>query len=1271
MVCDTLAGSMPMDPGGEFRGTARFELHRRLGAGGYGVVYEALDRARGEAVALKTLREREPEALYRFKREFRALADVHHDNLARLHELHSEGEQWFFTMELVDGVDFLAAVRGDTDRAPGRASVDGHGNTVRLASDQLAAVLRGAPPGPSHPLPGADELARLRALLRQLAAGVVALHRRGMQHRDLKPSNVLVSRAGRVVILDFGLVAERRGRPSLPPGSAQIVGTVEYMAPEQAAGRPTSPASDWYSVGVMLFEALTGELPFTGSVVDMITRRIAGDAPAVRSKNPEAPSDLAALCMALLAREPEERPLGDEVLALLGSDGAASSDSFPPQGRPTRASLDLPARSAARTTGLLGRDDVLADLEAALADARAGQASVVLLHAATAGLGRSAVIDHFVAARERDAVVLSGRCSERESLPYKGVDGLIDALARELHARDQASLGRLCPPHIHTLARLFPVLRRVPAIARAEPGPDDADLVPHELRQQAFEALRELLDGLAAAAPLVLVLDDLHHGDHDSAALLRELLCPPDPPPLLLIASYRGDAADSVCVRALTGLGPPVRLRPLALGPLAPADATALARALLAGSSRAGEAAAIAREAAGNPLFIVELCHFVRGADAPDALAEASSFEALLRRRIAGLDLESRALLEVVAVADEPIDPSLVATVARHPGDAQPILAALRREHLLRSHRADGQTTVELFHDRVRDALLADVEPTRARAIHRDLADALERGPTPDIERLRVHLAAAGETARAAAYALQAAERASAALAFERAAALDLAAREHASVDERPRLDVLLGDALASDGRGVAAAEAYERAADALAGEPALELLRRAGFERLRSGQIDQGIAVLQKVLASVDMRLSAGRGRALLSLVGHRVALALRGLRFRERPEAAIDPALLRRADVAWSIGASGLGMVDDIAAGEFQSLALRLALRAGEPMRICRALAGEVAFSAVGGTTSLRRTTRLQHTARTLAERLDQPQARGTVAMTAGIAAFLGGRFREAADACTAADQVLRACPGSAWDRINAQLFGLHAQVYLGELQAVGDRVAPLLREAERRGNLYMAASLRGGPTHLHWLIRDAVDEAQAGIDDAARRYSTRGMQVQHYWQLHARCNLDLYRGDPAAALARLEHRWRELGTLLRIQFIRVEALHLRGRCLLAAAGPDTRVLADARAIEGERTLWGDALAQLLRAGVAARVGDLRAAHNHLAEATAGCEPAAMALHAAVARRRRGELGDPTTARRWLTAADTWLEGQGVRNIPRLLATLAPGFPAAAPPR
>ena len=143
---------------------------RRLGAGGMGVVYEVHDRVRDEVVALKTLRRTGAADLYRLKREFRSLADVAHPNLVCLYELFVEDERCFFTMELVNGVSFVDYVRG-----PDGATV---------STD------------------------RLRRALRQLVDGVSALHRRGKLHRDIKPSNVLVTPEGRVVILDFGLIAE-------------------------------------------------------------------------------------------------------------------------------------------------------------------------------------------------------------------------------------------------------------------------------------------------------------------------------------------------------------------------------------------------------------------------------------------------------------------------------------------------------------------------------------------------------------------------------------------------------------------------------------------------------------------------------------------------------------------------------------------------------------------------------------------------------------------------------------------------------------------------------------------------------------------------------------------------------------------------------------------------------------------------------------------------------------------------------------------------------
>ena len=326
---DSISSGVRRDDRAEtFLGTDRFLIQRRLGAGAFGVVYEAYDRQHDALVAIKVLRHAEADALYRFKKGFRSLADIRHPNLVTFHELLAEEGQWFLTLELIEGVDFIAHLRqrkGDFD------------------------VIRDA--------------------VAQLARGLRLLHTHDKLHRDIKPPNVLVTRQGRVVLLDFGMVAELGPGGQQKSAALDAAGTPAYMSPELAQGELATSASDWYSVGVMLYEALVGALPFDGSLLEILQRKKHGLDHRVRDLVPRAPRDLASVCEQLLAPRREERLDGDGVLRLL----AAGSTVVPSLSAATV--LPLPVR---RTEALVGRGEGLAVLRQALEASRRHAVTVLV-----------------------------------------------------------------------------------------------------------------------------------------------------------------------------------------------------------------------------------------------------------------------------------------------------------------------------------------------------------------------------------------------------------------------------------------------------------------------------------------------------------------------------------------------------------------------------------------------------------------------------------------------------------------------------------------------------------------------------------------------------------------------------------------------------------------------------------------------------------------------------------------------------------------------------
>src|SRR5438045_2999898 len=246
----------------------RYVIRRRLGSGGMADVYLAEDQELGRQVALKMLNERhaaDEQFVERFRREARNAAGLNHPNIVSIFDRgHAEGT-YYIAMEFLDG---------------------------RTLKELLVKN------GPT-PIPIAIDYSR------QILNALSFAHRHGIVHRDIKPHNVVVGLDGRVKVTDFGIA---RSQASQMTEAGSIVGTAQYLSPEQAKGAPVDPRSDLYSLGIVLYEMLTGQVPFTGDTPVEIAMKHLSQVPEPPSKlRPDVPHDLDAVVMRSLAKDPDQR----------------------------------------------------------------------------------------------------------------------------------------------------------------------------------------------------------------------------------------------------------------------------------------------------------------------------------------------------------------------------------------------------------------------------------------------------------------------------------------------------------------------------------------------------------------------------------------------------------------------------------------------------------------------------------------------------------------------------------------------------------------------------------------------------------------------------------------------------------------------------------------------------------------------------------------------------------------------------------------------------
>jgi len=258
----------------------RYEIIEELGKGGMGKVYRAFDKKIDEEVALKVIKPEiaaDAETIKRFSNELKLARKISHRNVGRMFELMEDEGTHFITMEYIPGEDLKRMIR-----MSGQLGV---GTAVHIAE--------------------------------QVCEGLTEAHRLGVVHRDLKPSNIMIDRDGNVRIMDFGIARSLRAKGIT--GAGMMVGTPEYMSPEQVEGKEADQRSDIYSLGAILYEMMTGRLPFEGDTALSIAVKHKTEMPKdPREFNPQIPEDLSRLILKCLEKEKESRyQRADEILSVL------------------------------------------------------------------------------------------------------------------------------------------------------------------------------------------------------------------------------------------------------------------------------------------------------------------------------------------------------------------------------------------------------------------------------------------------------------------------------------------------------------------------------------------------------------------------------------------------------------------------------------------------------------------------------------------------------------------------------------------------------------------------------------------------------------------------------------------------------------------------------------------------------------------------------------------------------------------------------------------
>ncbi|HEX5044307.1 MAG TPA: protein kinase [Candidatus Polarisedimenticolaceae bacterium] len=818
----------------------RYRLAGELGRGGMGVVFRARDEQLGRDVAVKVLPDASssPESRVRLLREARAAAALNHTGIVAVHDVGEHEGIPFFVMELVAGSDLH-------HRAP-------------------------------RDLP---EIVRLAVAI---CDALEHAHAHGVVHRDLKPENILLSgttSSPAVKLADLGVAVHDRASHRIT-SSGEIVGTVSYMAPEQALGEAVDGRADLYALGVVLYELVTGRLPFTGArPLEVVSQHVHAPVVPPRAHRPNLPRALDALIVRLLAKQPGQRFADASETRAALKRALSDPETVLPE-ETTAATVLLEALSRGK---LVGRAGELAEARELWRRARDGQGHCLLL-SGEPGAGKTRLARELLIQGALDgALVLTGACYEYEAAtPYLP---FAEAFRRYVaDERDDAALRTALGDAAPRLARLAPEIA-----SRLGPFPETQELPPHEERLLFVDAVASMLRTAARSRGVLFYFDDLHWADASTLWMLGHLLRGLRQERVLFAASYRELELDRAhpLSAALVDWNRERLTTRIALKRFALDQTREQLETLLCCAVSPDFAEAVQRETEGNPFFVEEVLKALiergsirreRGQWTRDERVELEipqSVKAAIGHRLDRVSPECSEVLRAAAVLGKTFEFDELLAVAGERGE-DVLLDAVDAAVGAQLLTAGRDTSFAFTHDKIREVLYEELNPIRRRRLHRRTAEGLqafaEKRAVP-AEKLAHHFVEAGDHERGLYWARRAGADAQALLAYDEAITAYRRAADCAQAlgrtGEQAELEEAAGKTSMMSGNLIAAAEHFERAL-ALTEDPVARarLQTQAAASLVTNGD-PRGLAYVHEALAVLDPVAHAVETATALSIEG------------------------------------------------------------------------------------------------------------------------------------------------------------------------------------------------------------------------------------------------------------------------------------------------------------------------------------------------------------------------------------------------------------------